>query len=64
MLIDPPIDKLNKKVECRYMLVCGIAKRARQLLQQNPDMENIDNDKAISVAAKEVYEGKIVITKD
>ncbi len=64
MLVDPPIDKLIKMTECRYMMVCGISKRARQLLQQNPDMENIDKEKAISVAAKEIYEGKVLISKE
>ncbi len=64
MLVDPPIDKLIKKTECRYMLVCGISKRARQLLQHETDMLAATKEKPISVAAKEVYEDKVVITKD
>ena len=35
MLADPPIDKLLEKTECRYMLAVGVAKRARQLMQQS-----------------------------
>ena len=55
MMIDPPIDKLIKKAECRYALVCGVAKRARQLDAQYPDLLKDAGMKSISYAAKEVY---------
>ena len=29
-MIEPPIDKLIKKAPCRYALVAGLAKRARE----------------------------------
>ena len=64
MMIDPPIDKLIKKAECRYALVCGVAKRARQLETQYPDLLEESGMKSLSYAAKEVYEGKIVIKRD
>lgn len=64
MMIDPPIDKLIKKAECRYALVCGVAKRARQLDTQYPDILEEAGMKSLSYAAKEVYEGKIVIKRD
>ncbi len=64
MMIDPPIDKLIKKAECRYALVCGVAKRARQLDTQYPDLLEESGMKSLSYAAKEVYEGKIVIKRD
>lgn len=64
MMIDPPIDKLIKKAECRYALVCGVAKRARQLDTQYPDLLEETGMKSLSYAAKEVYEGKIVIKRD
>lgn len=64
MMIDPPIDKLIKKAECRYALVCGVAKRARQLDTQYPDLLEEVGMKSLSYAAKEVYEGKIVIKRD
>ena len=63
-MIDPPIDKLIKKAECRYALVCGVAKRARQLDTQYPDLLEESGMKSLSSAAKEVYEGKIVIKRD
>ncbi len=64
MLVDPPIDKLEKMADCKYMLVCGVAKRARELLQQSPDLEYERNEKAISIAAREVFSGKVVIVKE
>ena len=64
MMIDPPIDKLIKKAECRYALVCGIAKRARQLDAQYPELYAETGTKSISLAAKEVYEGKVIIKRD
>ena len=50
--------------ECRYALVCGIAKRARQLDAQHPDLYDETGMKCISLAAKEVYEGKVIIKRD
>lgn len=64
MMIDPPIDRLIKKAECRYALVCGVAKRARQLDTQYPELLEESGMKSLSYAAKEVYEGKIVIKRD
>lgn len=64
MMIDPPIDKLIKKAECRYALVCGVAKRARQLDTQYPELLEESGMKSLSYAAKEVYEGKIIIKRD
>ncbi len=64
MMIEPPIDKLIKKAECRYALVCGVAKRARQLETQYPDLLEDSKKKAISYAAQEIYDGRIVVKRD
>ena len=64
MMIDPPIDKLIKKAECRYALVCGVAKRARQLDAQYPELLQEAGMKSISYAAKAVYEYKLVIRSE
>lgn len=64
MMIDPPIDKLIKKAECRYALVCGVAKRARQLDSQYPELLKEAGIKSLSYAAKEIYEGKIIVKRD
>ncbi|MCI8325527.1 MAG: DNA-directed RNA polymerase subunit omega [Clostridia bacterium] len=64
MMIDPPIDKLIKKAECRYALVCGVAKRARQLDSQYPEVLDEAGVKSISYAAKEIYDDKIVVRSE
>lgn len=64
MMIDPPIDKLIKKAPCRYALVCGVAKRARELeTEANREYLEASGMKSISLAAHEVYndQTKIIV---
>jgi len=53
MLINPPIDKLVDKAECKYALVCLITKRSRFLLDKKPDMLEASEKSAVSYAAEE-----------
>lgn len=64
MMTEPPIDKLIQKAECRYALTCVVAKRARQLIGQEQEYLEGSGMKPVSLAAKEVYEGKVIIQKD
>ena len=64
MMIDPPIDKMITMAPCRYALVVGIAKRAKELLAMETDELEKAKMKAISYAAKEIYEGKIKIVME
>lgn len=64
MMTEPPIDKLIQKAECRYALTCVVAKRARQLIGQEQDYLESSGMKPVSLAAKEIYEGKVIIQKD
>ncbi len=61
MMIDPPIDKLIKKAPCRYALVVGVAKRAKELETKEQDTLKNSGMKSISLAAKEVYNDEIEI---
>ena len=62
MMIDPPIDKLIKKAPCRYALVCGVAKRARELeADANKEYLEASGKKSIQLAAEEVYTDKISV---
>ena len=61
MMIDPPIDKLIKKAPCRYALVVGITKRAKALLDMESKELEESGLKAVSYAAKEIYDGKIKV---
>ncbi len=59
MLIDPPIDKLVETVGNKYALVGVLSKRARTLMEKRHDYIEQENVNAISLAAKEVVEGKV-----
>ena len=59
MMNKPPVNELQEKVGCRYMLVTTVAKRARQLLEQ-PD--KIEDRKPVSVAVEELHEGKLNVS--
>ena len=65
-MLYPSINSLLKKVDSRYTLVVLAAKRARQLNQEGSKNDGHDATKSVSVAIKEIEEGKIkyIRTKD
>lgn len=64
MMIDPPIDKLIRKAECRYALTCAVAKRTRELVTSESNYLAESGEKPITLACKEIYDGKIKIVHD
>lgn len=58
MMNKPPLNDLQKKVGCRYMLVTAVARRARQLVN---DPERLGDEKAVSIAVEELYDDKLNI---
>jgi len=64
MMIDPPIEELKKKAGNEYILTNLVAKRAKELEKEMPEVIDASNEKAISLASREVYSGKIVSSKD
>ncbi|MBR5900188.1 MAG: DNA-directed RNA polymerase subunit omega [Clostridia bacterium] len=67
MIHKPPIDDLAQKVGSKYTLCVVASKRARQLMEQAQNqglLELPDKEKPLSVAAKEIYEGKLIASKD
>ena len=64
MMIDPPIDKLIKGAECRYALACAVAKRTRELLTSDSAYLANSGEKPVTLACKEIYEGKVKIVRD
>ncbi|MDO4899649.1 DNA-directed RNA polymerase subunit omega [Actinomyces sp.] len=72
-ITNPPIDDLLEKVDSKYGLVVEAAKRARQINSYNQQLEDnqfeyfgplveADNeDKALSIALREVAEGKLQV---
>lgn len=63
-MIDPPIDKLIKKAECRYALTVAVSKRTRELLTQESSYLENTGEKPVTLACKEIFEGKLKIVKD
>ena len=59
MMNKPPVNELQDKVGCRYMLVTTVSKRARQLMLE-PD--EIGDRKPVSVAVEELYGDKLSVT--
>ena len=66
MLHEPPIDELAEKIGSKYSLCVVASKRARQLIDnaQNRGLTDVPGgEKPLTMAAKEIYDGKIVATK-
>ncbi len=67
MIQEPPIDILAEKIGSKYALCVVASKRARQLLEQAQNQgltELPDNKKPLSVAAQEIYDGKLIASED
>ena len=64
MIIDPPIDKLIKKIEGgKFATVCLVSKRAHYLQEKQMDKLEYNGEDPISAAAKEIYKGNVVVQK-
>ena len=64
MMLYPPIDELVEKVGNEYILTNLVAKRAKELEETIPEVIENSQEKAISLAAREVAEGKIVASEE
>ena len=67
MIHKPPIDDLAKTIGSKYALCVVASKRARQIMEQAQNQgltELPDNEKPLSVAAQEIYDGKLIATRD
>lgn len=62
MLLEPPVEELIEKVGNKYKLSNLVARRANDIRKKNIVENNENKENEISIAAKEVYEGKIVST--
>lgn len=63
MMIDPPIEELKKIAGNEYVLANVLAKRAKILEKDMPEYIEASQEKAISIAARELYSGKLEIKK-
>ncbi|KXZ39594.1 DNA-directed RNA polymerase subunit omega [Alkalithermobacter thermoalcaliphilus JW-YL-7 = DSM 7308] len=58
-MLYPSINDLLKKVDNRYTLVIAAAKRARQLIDGDPKLVKVKENKPVSIAIHEINEGKL-----
>lgn len=58
-MITPPINELIDKAGSRYSLVVAVSKRARQIVEGDAPMIEIDSNKAVTIATNEFYQDKI-----
>lgn len=61
MMLYPAMNELLKQVPSRYMLVNVVAQRARQIAGAAEESETPLDDKPVSMAIREVAEGKVTI---
>ena len=59
MMLYPAMSKLNSYIPNRYMLVNVVARRARQISEAAEEMGEPLNDKPVTLAIREVAEGKL-----
>ena len=60
MMIEPGITELSKCVDSRYTLVTMAAKRARMIGNEEHDEDYVAPvEKPVSIAAREIAEGKV-----
>ncbi len=61
MMLYPPMNELLNQVPSRYMLVNVVAQRARQIANEAEESQIALEDKPVSIAVREVAEGKVTI---
>ena len=61
MMLYPAMNELLKQVPSRYMLVNVVAQRARQIASAAEESEASLDDKPVSLAIREVAEGKVSV---
>ena len=59
MMLYPAMNDLLKQVPSRYQLVNVVASRARQISAEAEEQEYSLEDKPVSIAIREVAEGKL-----
>lgn len=58
-MLYPPVADLLKNVDSRYLLVNVVAQRARQIASEAEENQEELTDKPVTLAIREVAEGKI-----
>ena len=61
-MLYPPVADLLKNVDSRYLLVNVVAHRARQIALEAETFQEELTDKPVTLAIREVAEGKLTAT--
>lgn len=62
MIVEQPIDKIIERAGCKYVLVKGLAKRARKIVETQ-NAKNLDGEnKPLTLASREYWNGNFEIT--
>ena len=61
-MLYPPVADMLKNVESRYLLVNVVAHRARQIAYEAEVLQEELDDKPVTLAIREVAEGKLTAT--
>lgn len=64
MMIEPPINELLSKVDCRYTLAVETSKRAREIIAGGQPMVETREVKPLAIAIDEVNRGLITYSRD
>ncbi len=64
MMLYPAMNELLAQVPSRYELVNIVAARARQIASQEEYEEQMQEDKPVSIAIREIAEGKVRLEND
>lgn len=60
-MFNPDLNKMLNNVNSRYSLVVGTAKRAREIRDEAIENNAILDEKTVSTAIEEIWDGKYVI---
>ena len=59
-MINPPLDTLMSKVDCKYTLAVLAAKRAHEIMKGDSTLVDSKSKKPVTIALEEIARGKIV----
>ncbi|MDT8902036.1 DNA-directed RNA polymerase subunit omega [Anaeroselena agilis] len=58
-MVNPPLNALLKKVDCKYTLAVFAAKRAREITDGDRALVDSHSNKPVTVALEEVAQDKV-----
>ena len=59
-MINPPLDTLMSKVDCKYTLAVLAAKRAHEIMKGERTLVESKSKKPVTIALEEIAQGKII----